>query len=314
MNLDLRPMSTSQVLDRTFSLYRANFLLFAGIAALPPALGFLGQAGMLAIPFFSSDSTDLSAGSIIGTGVGGLIWLVLYMGGYALATGASVYAVSNAHLGKGITISEAYKAVSDRVFPILFTLALVFIIVFGMVMGGVIVGAAGGAVLGLSGNKGVGLSLVLFPLILGGIVLVVWLSLRLAIAVPACVLEKIGPAASVKRSYALTRGTVGRLFLIFLLYGVIAVALIMAFSIPFFVASALAHGQVGTKWVLLQQFGAFLAGTISTPISIIAISLVYYDQRVRKEAFDLTLMMEAIGQAPPPMAMGTSAGTPNSIG
>jgi len=28
----LRPMSTSQVLDRTFFLYRKNFVLFAGIA------------------------------------------------------------------------------------------------------------------------------------------------------------------------------------------------------------------------------------------------------------------------------------------
>ncbi len=124
----------------------------------------------------------------------------------------------------------------------------------------------------------------------------------------------MGALNSVKRSYALTRGTVGRLFLIFLLYGVIAVALAIAFSIPFFVASALAKGHVGVRWMLLQQFGAFLAGTLSTPISIIAISLVYYDQRVRKEAFDLTLMMEAIGQAPPPMAMGASAGTPTSIG
>jgi hypothetical protein len=314
MNLDLRPMSTSQVLDRTFSLYRANFLLFAGIAALPPALGFLGQAGMLAIPFLSNNSADRSAGSFIAAGMGGLVWLVLYLAGYALATGAGVYAVSSAHLGKGITISEAYKAVSDRIFPILFTLALVFIIVFGLVMGAVVLGAAGGATLGLSGSRGPGLVLLAFFLILGGVVLVTWLSLRLSIAVPACVLEKIGAVDSVKRSYSLTSGTVGRLFLIFLLCGAVALALILAFSIPFFVVSALAQGHVGVKWVFLQQFGAFLAGTISTPISIIAISLVYYDQRVRKEAFDLTLMMEAIGQAPPPMAMGTSAGTPNSIG
>ncbi len=118
MNLDLRPMSTGQLLDRTFWLYRRNFLLFAGIAALPPALGFLGQAGMLAIPFLSNNSADSSAGSVIAAGTGGLIWLVLYLAGYALATGASVYAVSNAHLAKRITISEAYKAVGDRVFAI----------------------------------------------------------------------------------------------------------------------------------------------------------------------------------------------------
>jgi len=238
---------------------------------------------------------------------------VLYVAGYALANGAGVYAVSNAHLGKENTIIAAYQAVRDRVFPILFTLILLGVIVFGLVMGAMLISLAAGATLGLSMSRGAG-PLLAFPLMLGGIVFLVWISLRLSIAVPACVLEKTGPVDSIKRSYALTRGTVGRLFLIFLLYGVVAVALAIAFSVPFAVASALAKGQAALKWALLQQLGTFLAGTISTPISIIATSLVYYDQRVRKEAFDLTLMMEAIGQAPPPMAMGASAGTSDSIG
>src|SRR5256885_8854898 len=34
MDLALRPMSTSQVLDRTFYLYRNHFVLFAGIAII----------------------------------------------------------------------------------------------------------------------------------------------------------------------------------------------------------------------------------------------------------------------------------------
>jgi len=36
--LDLRPLSIGELLDRTFSLYRRNFLLFVGIAALPQLL------------------------------------------------------------------------------------------------------------------------------------------------------------------------------------------------------------------------------------------------------------------------------------
>jgi hypothetical protein len=31
----LRPMSTGEILDRTFNLYRNNFVLLAGIAVLP---------------------------------------------------------------------------------------------------------------------------------------------------------------------------------------------------------------------------------------------------------------------------------------
>ncbi len=33
--VDLRPMTLGEVLDRTFHLYKNNFWLFAGIIALP---------------------------------------------------------------------------------------------------------------------------------------------------------------------------------------------------------------------------------------------------------------------------------------
>ncbi len=49
MDSTLRPMSTSQVLDRTFSLYRQNFALFAGITVLPPALILIGQVLLLTV-------------------------------------------------------------------------------------------------------------------------------------------------------------------------------------------------------------------------------------------------------------------------
>src|SRR5690349_6399407 len=35
---DLRPLSTGEVLDRTFQLYRSRFVLFVGIALLPAAV------------------------------------------------------------------------------------------------------------------------------------------------------------------------------------------------------------------------------------------------------------------------------------
>jgi hypothetical protein len=34
-DLDLRPLSLGEILDRTFSLYRRHFILFLGINAFP---------------------------------------------------------------------------------------------------------------------------------------------------------------------------------------------------------------------------------------------------------------------------------------
>jgi len=47
---------------------------------------------------------------------------------------------------------------------------------------------------------------------------------------------------------------------------------------------------------VLQHIGGFIAGVVAGPIATTAIALIYYDQRVRKEAFDLQHMMEAMGQ------------------
>jgi len=53
---------------------------------------------------------------------------------------------------------------------------------------------------------------------------------------------------------------------------------------------------LATVWIYIADF---LGGAIAGPIATIALVLVYYDQRVRKEAFDLQLMMEAVGQTTP---------------
>ena len=44
---------------------------------------------------------------------------------------------------------------------------------------------------------------------------------------------------------------------------------------------------------------AFISGTLAVPLATISISLIYYDQRVRKEAFDLQYMMSTMGGDPP---------------
>jgi len=49
---------------------------------------------------------------------------------------------------------------------------------------------------------------------------------------------------------------------------------------------------------------AFMASCLANPLATIAFSLLYYDLRVRKEAFDLQLMMDTLDGAQ--SAPGTS--------
>jgi hypothetical protein len=56
----------------------------------------------------------------------------------------------------------------------------------------------------------------------------------------------------------------------------------------------------------LMQVGNFIAGVLITPILTIACSIFYFDLRVRKEAFDLQLMMNPLAGAVPAPPSATS--------
>ena len=327
MDLALRPMSTSQVLDRTFSLYRQNFVLFAGIAAFPPAVLMIGQLLLLLVtrPFDQANpaSPDPARfGAVMGGMIagGGILW-ALYLAGYAFATGATVYAVSRVHLGYPTTIGESYRLIKSyfwRILGIVFLVALSLGIVIFIAALFFIVPMAIGIAGGRSGfGAGVGLvgALLGFLVMSAGVVFVIYASTKFSLSVPACVLENQGVIDSMKRSWSLTEGTVLRLILVIILAAVIAWIVSMVLSIPYFVGVGLMVTRKNPSgllpFVAWQYVAQFLASCLAGPIGTIAPALIYYDQRVRKEAFDLQLMMQAIGQAPPQAA---SVASPGSIG
>jgi len=334
MDSVLRPMSTSQVLDRTFYLYRRNFWLFAGIAMVAPALTTL--AGLAQVWYFGMPVTpdpataspevmrvffrDIMTRGVIGMVLG----LAAYIIGYAIASGATVYAVSMLHLGKSTSIRQAYGRIKPlfariiglvvRIFAIAAgPMMLVYAILFGLVIFMATKSKAGdpGAMATALG----GFFLLLLAG-LGGFVWMIYAFCRYALAVPACAIENLPVKFSMIRSKFLTRGRMGEVFLVYLLTGAIAFGIKAALQMPAYFQSGMfsphgLHMNAGTlAWIYAAQFiGTMVAG----PISTIAMALVYYDERVRKEAFDLQIMMEAISQDPE-LAGGPVAGATSTAG
>jgi len=52
----------------------------------------------------------------------------------------------------------------------------------------------------------------------------------------------------------------------------------------------------GVPNLIMVFIGALVATAIAFPIGAVGTCLVYYDQRVKKEAFDLQIMMESLSQ------------------
>jgi hypothetical protein len=329
MDPALRPMSTSQVLDRTFYLYRNNFVLFAGIAMVAPALALL--AGLVQLWILGAPSAPKleSAGDpevfykfftefALRGAIQGLVSLIVYSAGTALAAGATMHAVSMVHLGKSTTIAESYAKIKPIFWKILRVVLAVLLIAITPLI------ATEGIAIGISivqframsagGNPGAALLLLLALLfllggMLGSVVWLFYILCRYALAVPACVLEKLTARQALTRSRLLIKNNLGRILAVYLLTLLMSVVLTTLLQLPAYIAGdvfTLKPGMHMSAFTMTWLFaGEFLGKTLAGPVITIAIALVYYDQRIRKEAFDLQLMMEAMAQ-PSPQTMAAA--------
>jgi len=286
--LDLRPLSIGELLDRTFSLYRRNFLLFIGISAIPQLLVLALQLAQTAfmpskVPMQPSTPTDFqvagsgfSTGGVLGFLGVAIVGLIVYVFAYLFSQGGTVFAVSELYLGRATTIGQSLGRVRGELGSL-----------FGVIiLNGLVTGVA------------------FLLLIIPGI----YMACRLCVCIPAALLENLGPRESLERSFGLTKENAGRAFLILLLYSVILYAALFLFDIPFAIGIQVESHNPSMVRLLtaLMQVGNFVAGVLVTPVLTIASSIFYFDLRVRKEAFDLQLMMNPLAGGVPAPRSATS--------
>ncbi len=222
----------------------------------------------------------------------------------SVAQAATVIAVSNLHLERGTTIRSAYtlaRSAFGRVIWISFVAGIVIPCLIGAPIGFLLAMAL--ALVGL-GKIGDGL-------LVGAVAWIVMLAvaahvwLRWALAVPVTVLEKTSLRSTMRRSRFLTRNTLGRIFVVFILVFALTWAVRAMFQLPVFALerwSVVRRGQVAHNGsLILLALGASAGAILVGPLLTIALTLQYYDSRVRKEAFDMEFMMAnlANGSAPP---------------
>jgi Membrane domain of glycerophosphoryl diester phosphodiesterase len=269
----LRPLSTSELLDRTFHLYRNHFLLFVGITAIPQLavllLRLVGAAAAVSGQFIGVIVSILFAG------------LVSYIA-IAVSHAATVMSVSDLHLDRATSIASAYTAAKGSMLR----------------------------VVGISFVIGLAVGIGFLFLIAPGI----YLALAWSLAIPVTVLEGGGLSVSTTRSQNLTKGSRGRIFVIYLLLAILTIVVSLIIELPLqMVAGIVGRGNPSGALAimqLMQGLGTFLSTSLVGPLATIALTLIYYDQRVRKEGFDLQLMMATMQQGTPAVAAAVVA--PNS--
>jgi hypothetical protein len=317
MNEHLRPLTLAEILDRTAQLYRSRFLVFLGISTIPSGIVFVFAVGIFAfIAWMGSNSRH-------GASVGDVfVWAFLVLvailvvpaslGASALGEAAMSEASARMFLGEPITIRTTYKNTWRRVFRftglyVLQGLVIVAAPAIAFFTGIVVMIAA--KVSGYAANDNSplfgGLAFLLF-LVLGAFA--VWMLLRFCLAFPACVVEQTTAWSALKRSAQLGQGTLGRIFVLYILGAFLNWMLTWVIMLIVVIAVALIpalqgqkHAQAVGMILMFSIYGAYFAmKALIKPVYGIALTLFYFDQRIRKEGFDIEWLMQQAGMVTPP--------------
>jgi MFS family permease len=319
MESNLRPLTLGEILDRTAQLYRTNFLLFAGIYSV-----YAGALLVLGLLQIGADEVLRARHLAKFVSLFDMGWafvilpLSFIFAGAALA--ANNRAVSWVHMGEPATIRRAYSSILPRLGRYLWLMTIMAFRIWApfflfAIVAGAVIALIPGIFTGQANPSNpqtamvIGIVFIVFALcMIPWIAYAIFMALRYSLAVPACVIEDLKARQAIRRSIELSKDSRGRIFLLGLLIIVIQVGLVLFAQIFFVVAAVRTPSHVLPAWLMaLQQIVGFFTNSFIGPMWATGLTLFYYDQRIRKEGFDIEWMMQAAGMTLPEPAAASPA-------
>jgi len=259
----------ARVLGRSFDVLSRDFVRFYLIAAVIslPLLVFRRYGW----PYLATGTFVPGAGIGIGTLItvlfGGAALLLAFT---TLGQAVILYGAVQRMRGRSFGIGESLSRGLARLFPILGMFILYFVAIALPVFALVVL-------------TNLFWSLPLFVLgALASVVVFFLLSARWYVSLPACIIERSGPVASLSRSAFLTESHRWKIFGIYLL-------LLVAGWLAWWILTAMLVSLFG---VLLANFGLFLWQALVGAYQAIVVAIAYHDLRVVKEGIDIERVAE----------------------
>jgi len=285
-------MQLGEILDGSFNIYRRHFGLFMRLSLiivwLPTALAVYLSVRFAGTPLAFLNVLEQHPLGSFGLG---LVFLIIWVSSSLLLKAGTIRVISDSYLGQEPELGSALRFGVAKIVPLLLV----------ALSKGLLIG-----LIGVFGALGMGLVTVVGRLMgpaIGGLLVVVgvvglcwlvlWVACGYGTTTPIVVLEELSSSFDAfGRSWELTRGTRGKVF------GTMAVAWLIGYFLPQMVISGISSFLSAEGNPALQTFFVVLAsliGIVLAPILPCALTLLYYDLRVRREAFDLQILSEQLG-------------------
>lgn len=293
----LRPLGVGDIVDRVFGMYRQRPLMFLAVAAIPYLVlvlivgvltaTFAAGAILALAPFLTGTFTpDIFEPSRYLPLLGPLLAFVAIVAvaaiGVSLVQSASLIAAMSArYMGRETTIGEALRAGVRRSLALLgmgMIAFVVFVAMWVVLIVVMVVLREWWAIL-------VGVA--------AGVVATFYLTNSWMVSPAVVTLEDAGPVQGLRRAWQLSEGSRWRIFGLWLLLLVLQVVLSSLLS--FVLLASFATDEI--VQVILNQAVNLLATIAWAPVYWGTFAVLYYDLRVRREAYDLQLAAEALPRA-----------------
>jgi hypothetical protein len=307
MEPELQPLGLGDAMDAAFDLYKRNFLLFAGIVAVVNIpMSFITQCMIYSLGI---DQTMSGPGPKSEEQLGmffiafGILFLIMliYSVFYVVQTGALAVAVSERYLGRPISISQSYRNLRGSIAKLFgaWIVASIFIgiagfsVLFAAIM---LLGTLLSITQPASGTPSDTIAMIFG--IFGGLApMAVMLALGILTSIfltQVSVLEGTGAISAIMRNASLIKGGFMRIFAAALLLFVLwtALGLSMRLSVIGILQISVyswVHPSVLIQRIVEGVWGGIIA-LLLQPYFTIALTVLYYDQRVRRDGFDLSRM------------------------
>jgi hypothetical protein len=308
--LPIAPLGAGDLIDRAVRLYRRHLWTLMRIASIPviiSAIGSIFQAIAYRKVFKGSDASELVIWIPILIlawllGVSGHIFNLIVMGG------ATRNLVSHLLRNEAVSVRATYSAVRARFWPLLLATfiilgwaiisAAVSLVAFYFVMGVAFLGIFGLAQVLPNWLT----TIVAIVVTIGGLIPVLYVFFfligRVAYVPQVLLVEGRGVFASVGRSFSLARGNVRRLmamtlFVTFATYAVLWI-LILPLGWYGYINGVDPNPLSSINWPIWYSIGynvlVPLSSIMLAPVWMLGLSLLYVDERVRHEGYDIELM------------------------
>jgi hypothetical protein len=306
--LQIAPLGAGDLIDRAVRLYRRHLFVLIRTAA-PPVI--VAAAGWIVcwICFqrvFLTDDTSTLLLYVLGT----LVSLAVMLGGYLFTLvvmgGATRTLVAHLLRNDPVTARATYSAVRARFWGlvgasmiVMVWIGISLIVAFGVWQ--VVLSSLSAVVLLLIATAPPWLPVVLFILaFLVSTPLAVWLFFfivaRVAYVPQVMLVEGKGVFEAFSRSFSLARGNVRRLIAmtVFTTFATYSAMMVLLLPLGWYGYVSGVDPWNATQWPIWYSIAYSVMGPLSsillTPVWMLGLSLLYVDERVRHEGYDIELM------------------------